>query len=214
MTGITPFRDIATQFKDKKGEWERIVVTRDKLPEVMDHIVNKIGFEELYNFQKLLRKSLIIELRSLPPSRHYGLLKHMSESSKPLREQIIDAINEGFDKLDRDNVGITRKGGDDTARLTVTINHPLLLALNNGTGIYGEKGQEIRPVTKQYLFIPGADFAQKYFMKYYTGKIKGMSGSKIGRVKTEFQAQQLYDFHKSRMVHSRAIKQTERYSKK
>jgi hypothetical protein len=167
------------------------------LKRTTNQIIKKFGKDEIVSFRNLLIQSLIKELRSLPPSRHYGLLKYMkgaSSKSLPLREQIIQSIQ---DANPEDKTGISAADGKFT--MTVEIPHELAAALNDGTGIYGPNHQPITPVNKKYMFIPGDDFAKGYYMSKY--KKMGLSAADaLGR----------FNWHRSRMVHSRAIRESGR----
>lgn len=196
MVQITPISELNVQVAAGK----QIVVKRKDLPKVLDKIVENYGIEEIYNFKELLKKALIIELRSLPPSKRYALNKFVSnedDKSRPLREQIIDAIERGFAEAKR----FETKSLDDF-NLKIVIRHPLIVALNDGTGLYNKKNPHlITPVNKEYMFIPGVQYAKKYFMRKYAAQGK-----------TKFESEQLFKYHVGRMTHQKAIKQYEKYS--
>ncbi|TRZ83631.1 hypothetical protein D4R86_00405 [bacterium] len=192
---ITPI----TELNAYVGAGKQIVVKRADLPKVMDKIVENYGLDEIYNFKELLKKALIIELRSLPPSKQYALNNYVTgkTKSKPLREEIIDAIEKGFAEAKR-----FQKNSLDDFNLKITIRHPLAVALNDGTGLFNKDNPHlITPVNKEYMFIPGVQYAKKYFMRKY--KSQG---------KTKFEAEQLFKYHSNRMTHKKAINQYEKYS--
>lgn len=177
---------------------EPITVTRDMLDDTLNKIIEIKGLEEVKKFREILKKSLIIELRSLPPSKSYGMLKFMTAKTKPLREQIIDAINESFEKAEKYPYKYDANG---KLVIPIKITHPLVVALNDGTGIYGPNKQVIRPRNKKYMFIPGVQYAEKYYMTKYSRQKK-----------SDFEAKRLFEYHKGRMTHAKAVRRSEKYS--
>ena len=169
-----------------------IYVSTRNLKEVTQKITEYFGRKELLKFKKILIREIIRELRSLPPSRQYGMNKYLRQSEKPLREQIIDAVKVGAEKYDEKTIEKMLHFKDGKISLKLTIDHPLVQVLE-----YGTKGMTIRPANKKYMFIPGPEYAENFYKRKYGDK------SSIR-----------FTNAKKRMVHAKAMIQSEKYKGK
>jgi hypothetical protein len=115
----------------------------------IDKAKGVIAKEFTEEFAKQFEKNIKFQLDSIEKRPKIKLDVHGNRGS--LREEIKKSI-----KLEID------RGQDGDAKLTatITIDHPLAHALNDGTGIYGARGVPITAKTRRYMFIPGVEFAQ------------------------------------------------------
>ena len=116
-----------------------IIRNQSDLNEVLSTLTKQVGTEEAKNFMELFRNNIIYQLQSLPVSP----AKFQSPEG-PLREQIIDSISDIKQSTD----------SEGNIKFSFEIDHDLAIALDQGTGIFGEKGAPIT-VQNKYMFIPG-----------------------------------------------------------
>jgi hypothetical protein len=133
-----------------------------EINDVIKKVVNNVGKEEVSSFMGLFKENIIKQL------------KMISTHKAGLSDDIISSISKPI-------IGWT--GGKLKASLI--IDHPLAIAINDGTGIYGPEHTPITPKSRKVMFIPRHKLKHYYLNKVKDlVKEKGMK-TKVGSLKYE-----------------------------
>lgn len=147
--GGTPIEDYDFQVEqlDFSTSYKKNTITVDRkdLDKAMEAVIKKISKTMAYDFATKFRENIIFQLKAM---------SHKGETYGPsLREQIIKSITD---------VELEKSGSKMSYSFEIT--HGLAKALNDGTGIHGDKHQMITPTNRKYMFIPG----EQYFNRAQT----------------------------------------------
>jgi len=145
---------------DVKRKVIKVTVSSEaELEKVTEKIIEKSITEEIENISKHIKRNVIEEFKNTLGSSRFSF----SEKQGDLTGDVVLKALEKM-KIVRDGY----KGGKMRWRMVIPdegderLKKGLIKALNNGTGIYGDSKQPIRPKNKKYMFIPGLKFASKY----------------------------------------------------
>jgi hypothetical protein len=114
-----------------------------EINDVIKKVVGKVGREEVLEFMRLFKNNI---------------------------EKQLDMISSGGQLTNEIKRSISRpKVGWEAGKLkaSLIIDHPLAIAINDGTGIYGPENTPITPKNRKVMFIP------KHKLKfYYMNRVK------------------------------------------